>query len=436
MKPYRITEHGASAEADYATNRWAIQSLIDKLGSEGGGLVVVPPGRFRTGGLTLRSGITLRLEDGAALLGSDREEDYDKHFIEHFSTPGGSRFYCSLIFAEGCENIAIEGPGTIDGQGGAEAWRCYPIPDGNGAWHKPSRPWGIRLWKCREVRLENYRLQASGEWSHHLCDCENLTVRGLDIFNHANANNDGLDLDGCRNVLIEHCRIDADDDAFCIKSTGFRVNRNIHMRYCTLASRCRVIHIGSESSGSTDDVLVEHCSLVRSKARHKIDPDRSDEAAHAISIESVEGSVIRNLRFQDLTIEGCHTAFFVQLGFRGAERPKYAGHQLEPGRIEDLHFTRISGTMTAAVASSFTAQDGLVPLRGLHFSDLHFQIPGNPAEEGREVTEVKVSWEPRAFGSDLPARGLYFRNVRGVTLANLNFVPKEKDERPEVFWEG
>ena len=435
MKPYFITEYGASPKAHYAANRQAVQSLIDQLADEGGGLVVVPSGRFRTGGLTLRSGITLRLEDGAVLLGSDRKEDYDTHFIEHFSTPGGARFYCALIYAEGCENIAIEGPGTIHGQGGAEAWRCYPIPDGDGVWHKPSRPWGIRFWKCREVRLENYRLQASAEWSHHLCDCENLTIRGLDIFNHANANNDGLDLDGCRNVLVEHCRIDADDDAFCIKSTGFRVNRNIHLRYCTLASRCRIIHVGSESSGPIEDVLIEHCSLVRTKARRKIDPDRADEAAHGISIESVEGSIVRNLRFQDLTLEGCHTAFFVQLGFRGSDHPKYAGHPLEPGRIEDLHFNRISGVLTAAVASSFTARDGLIPLRGLHFADLWFQVPGNPSLEETENSEVGVCWDPRTYGPDLPARGLYFRNVRGVTLDNVNFIAKDPDPRPQVVWE-
>lgn len=423
---------GLSPELPAAENRRIIQTAIDEAASRGGGVVVVPAGRFPIGGITLRSGVTLRLAEGAVLLGSDREEDYDKHFIEHFSTPGGSRFYCALIYAEDCEHIAIEGPGTIDGQGGAEAWRCYPIPGGNGAWHKPPRPWGIRLWKCRQVRLEGYRLQASAEWGHHLCDCEHLTVRGLDIFNHANANNDGLDLDGCREVLIEDCRIDADDDAFCIKSTGFRVNRNIHLRHCVLASRCRIIHLGSESSGPIENVLIEKCSLVRTKARQKVDANRSDEAAHAISIESMEGSVIRNLRFADLTIEGCHTAFFVHLGFHGPDRPKYAGHVLKPGRIENLHFSRLSGRLASPVASSFTAAEGLPPLQGLHFSNLHFQVPGNPAPDSQEVSGVQVSWEPRAFGSDLPARGLYFNNVTGITLEKLSFHPANPDPRPEV----
>jgi hypothetical protein len=427
MKKIALSEQAAAAE-----NRAVLQQAIDETAASGGGVVEVPAGRYPVGGLQLRSGITLRLAEGAVLLGSDREEDYDKHFIEHFSTPGGSRFYTALIYAEDCENIAIEGPGTLDGQGGADAWRCYAIPGGGGAWHKPPRPWGIRLWKCRHVRLEGYRLQSSAEWSHHLCDCEHLTVRGLDIFNHANANNDGLDLDGCREVLIEDCRIDADDDAFCVKSTGFRVNRNIHMRNCTLASRCRVIHIGSESSGLCENILVEHCAIVPSRARHKIDPDRDDNAASAIAIESQEGSVMRNFTFRDLTIQGCQTAFFTHLNLISPHRPKYAGHELKVGSISGLRYERIQATLSSSVAASFTAAADVPPLEDLSFADIRFSVPGCPGDYSEEVPELQVAWHARAFGQDLPARGIYFRNVRGVTLREFQVQSRSEDPRPDV----
>lgn len=432
----KTTKISISEQASAAENRAELQAVIDATADSGGGVVEVPAGRYQTGGLQLRSGITLRLSEGAVLLGSDRVDDYGPHFIEHFSTPDGSRFYTALIYAEDGENIAIEGPGTIDGQGGAEPWRSYAIPGGNGAWHKPSRPWGIRLWKCRHVRLEGYRLQSSAEWGHHLCDCEHLTVRGLDIFNHANANNDGLDLDGCREVLIEDCRIDADDDAFCVKSTGFRVNRNIHMRRCTLASRCRVIHIGSESSGLCENILIEHCAIVPSRALHKIDPDRENDAASAIAIESQEGSVMRNFTFRDLTISGCQTPFFTLLNLISPRRPKYAGHELKIGSISDLRYERIQAVLSSPVAGSFTAAAGAPPLTGITLEDIDLSVPGTPGEVSDEVPELQTAWHARAFGQDLPARGFYFRNAQQVKIKGLQIAARSADSRPDVVWES
>lgn len=424
-----------SLDATAAENRRLLQTAIDDTASGGGGVVEVPAGRYLMGGIRLRSDITLRLVEGAVLLGSDQMEDYDPHFIEHFSTPDGSRIYIALLYAEDCERIAIEGPGTIDGQGGAEPWRSYPIPEGNGAWHRPSRPWGIRLWKCRQVRLEGYRLQSTAEWGHHLCDCENLTIRGLDIFNHANANNDGLDLDGCREVVIEDCRIDADDDALCIKSTGFRVNRNIRVRNCTLASRCRVIHMGSESSGLTENILMEHCAIVPSRARHKIDKNRSNDAASAIAIESLEGSVIRNVCFRDMTIKGCLAAFFVHLNLISPDRPKYAGHTLEAGGISKLIFERICGTVSSPVASSFTSDRSCTELKDLSFTDIHLSVPGCPSAFDPKVPELKKAFHAAGFGQDLPARGLYFRHASGVGLSDVHITARQRDPRPNVWFD-
>jgi polygalacturonase len=54
----------------------AIQRAIDVAANRGGGTVVVPAGRFLTGALTLRSNVTLRLEEGSVLLGSQDPADY------------------------------------------------------------------------------------------------------------------------------------------------------------------------------------------------------------------------------------------------------------------------------------------------------------------------------------------------------------------------
>ncbi|TVR17431.1 MAG: hypothetical protein EA401_00455 [Planctomycetota bacterium] len=432
-----IRTAGASVEADARSNRSAIQGLIDRVAAAGGGVVSVPAGTFSTGGLTLRSGITLRLEAGAVLLGSDNFADYDEHFIEHFSTPGGKRRYTALIFAHKAEDIAIEGPGTIDGNGGAAAYRCYSLEDGSGAWHKPSRPWGIRLWQCQRVRLDGYQLRSSAEWGHHLCDCDHLDIRNLSIFNHANANNDGLDVDGCRDVEIQHCDIDADDDAFCIKSTGFRANRRIHLHHCRLASRCRVINIGSESSGDYEDILIEHCDIRPSKARHKVDANRNDDASAAISICTREGSHMRGITLRDCRIDGVQAAFFIHSALPKANLAKYAGHDLQPGSIQDLNFARLTGICSSTCASSITAAEGVAPIHELSFEDCWFSLPGSPDPDSwqDQVPAMTGGWETHSFGQQLPACGCYLRRVTGLRLHNLVWHRRSPDPRPDMLIE-
>lgn len=351
-----ILEYGASTGS--ANNAEAIQKAIDAVHESGGGRVVIPPGEFQTGGITLRSGVCLALEEGAHLKGSPHLADYAPHRIPHFTNPEPRRFHTALIYAEEAEDIAIEGPGMIDGNGGAEKFRSYPLHDGTGGWHKPPRPWGIRLWKCRTVRLEGYRIESTAEWAHHICDCEGVAVHGITVFNHANANNDGLDFDGCRDVLVTDCVIDADDDALCFKSTGFRTNRNIRVRGCRLASRCRVIHCGSESSGLFEDIVVEDCAIVKSRATQKIDVNRSDEAAHAIQIENIDGAVMRNLTFRNITVEGCLRGIRVDLDLRSTQQSKYPGHTFAVGSIDGVTFSNIRGTCSASTDPSLNTASG------------------------------------------------------------------------------
>ena len=62
-------------------------------------------------------------------------------------------------------------------------------------------------------------IQNAGLWLQHYLNCEDLTIRGITGFNHGFFTNDGLDIDGCRNVLIEDIEIDSHDDALVFKST-------------------------------------------------------------------------------------------------------------------------------------------------------------------------------------------------------------------------
>ena len=110
------------------------------------------------------------------------------------------------------------GPGIIDGQGAQFRDRAA-TPEEIAAAAQPyekegrytpiknylNRPYAIRLVSCRDVLVENITLRNSAMWMQHYLDCDFVTLRGLKVFNHAAANNDMVDIDGCRNVIVSDC---------------------------------------------------------------------------------------------------------------------------------------------------------------------------------------------------------------------------------------
>src|ERR1017187_8688949 len=84
----------------------------------------------------------------------------------------------------------------------------------------PRRPFGIRFISCTNIYMSGLMLINSPQWMQHYLDCENVMLEDLNVFNHAHQNNDGMDIDGCRNVYVRNCRVDSDDDGICLKSNG------------------------------------------------------------------------------------------------------------------------------------------------------------------------------------------------------------------------
>src|SRR6266700_254402 len=130
-----------------------IQKTIDACAAAGGGVVYFPTGRFLSGSLTLKSDVTLRLSSAAVLLGSTRVADYpSKH----------------LLSAQGTERIAIDGGGTIDGQGDA-------------FFDKDMKPLEriaqlIEIENSRGVRLEGVTVRKSGNWTFRVRNCDDVKV--------------------------------------------------------------------------------------------------------------------------------------------------------------------------------------------------------------------------------------------------------------------
>jgi len=245
---YDIRSFGAVGDG-ITLDTQALQAAIDTC-SRRGGTVIVPPGNFLTGSLRLRSNVDLYLAAGAVILGSTELKDYEEH-TPAFQSYNDVFLKHSLFYAEQSDHITIRGEGTIDGQGSAFPTTTTVRPD-----RYRNRPFILRFIQCRFVRIEDVTMKNSAMWMQHYLACDDLLIRGIRVYNHANKNNDMMDIDGCRNVVISDCIGDTDDDAITLKSTSPRITENVVITNCVLSSHCNALKCGTESTGGFRNITV------------------------------------------------------------------------------------------------------------------------------------------------------------------------------------
>jgi len=267
----------------------SLQDEIDAVAAKGGGKVVVPAGEhFSAGPIRFRSNVELHLEDGAKIVFSDNPQDYLPAVPTSWEGVECLN-YSPLIYAYGCTNIAITGKGTLApkmdvwrtwfgrGKGHMEATRklydwcsfLAPLEDRDVTRIPDSkvRPHLIHFNRCRDIRLEGFRIRESPFWTIHLFLCDGAVVRGLDVYAHGH-NNDGIDIEMTKNVLVEDCRFDQGDDAVVIKAgrnqDAWRLatpSENIEVRNCTVVNGHVLLGVGSEMSGGVRNVYMHDCVL-------------------------------------------------------------------------------------------------------------------------------------------------------------------------------
>jgi hypothetical protein len=213
--------------------------------------VIVPAGTYLIGSVVIGSHTTLRLEKGAVLLGSPDAADYP--LIQARWEGRLRECHRALLYATNAHAISIVGEGSI--QGNATL----------GNLRNPRGPCLIEPVECKEVLLDGFSTQFARLWSIHLAFCDGVVARNLTIRSER-SNGDGIDVDSCKQVRIEHCDIDTGDDAIALKSgrgsEGVRIGRpteDVVITNCRLGSAFAGVGIGTELSGGIRRVLMEDC---------------------------------------------------------------------------------------------------------------------------------------------------------------------------------
>ena len=422
------------------TARW--QAEIDRVAAAGGGKVAVPAGIHPVGTLFLRSGVTLELERNAVLLGSADFDDYPDVRIEYAEV---REPWQGLVVAEGQHDVAVVGEGTIDGNGAA-----YPYDTRLG------RPRGLVFYRCRNVRLEGVTLREPASWTCYLKECDGVVVRNVTVDSHANGNNDGIDIDS-RNVLVEGCRIDSDDDGVVLKSDnpGFTVE-NVEVRDCEVRSCCSALKLGTGSHGGFKDIRFH--DIVCDSARREVRDPKSGRVVlsdyrvncwpgstydqvpmNGIVVESVDGAAVDGVSFRNVDIRAAAVPIFIRAGFRTARKwgnvelgiPPGSGRTLRNVTIED-----VKARQESFVASSVTGIPGL-RVQGVTLRRVEISVPG-AGEAGRAAIRQAVPEQPdrfpesNMFGGMLPAYGFYLRHADGVTFDDVRVSVRGEEVRREV----
>jgi polygalacturonase len=317
----RVNVRELGASGDGATrDTLALQQALDRCAALGGGEVLVPSGDYLTGPLKLRSHTTLRLEQGASLLGSPDIADYP--FTQVRWEGRWIKGYRAFISADDAENISIVGQGRIVASpaikgrvvnlDGSPVVYTRPAPgppprglDGpaNVARQNILRnPALMEFTRCKHVLIQDVVTQGNDMWSTHPVYCQDVTFRNVTI--HSGA--DGIDVDSCKGVVIDGCEFVTRDDCISLKSgRGLEGNtiaipcEEIRIANCTFNDAVwACIGIGSETSGGIRNVQVERCKCLGAKT-------------FAIYIKSRpgRGAFIENIVMSDLDISGAQQGF-------------------------------------------------------------------------------------------------------------------------------
>lgn len=305
-KDYVLTDYEVSTDSTIVQTA-AIQAVIDRAEAEGGGTIVVPKGTFLSGALFFKPGTKLHLAEGAEIKGSDDIANFP--LIPSRMEGRSIYYYAALINAYHVDNFEITGSGVINGNGlkyWQQFWdlRAERKKEGRSCTNlEVHRPRLVFLWGCDKLKLSGVSLRNSPFWTTHLYQCKDVLIENCRIEAPREPvrapSSDAIDLDMCSDVTIRGCYLNCDDDGVCIKGgKGVYANRsmesgiveNILVEDCVFGPNLHgVLTMGSECVHAKN-ILLQNCRLEAKCAllRLKMRPD-TYQIYENITVKNVTG---------------------------------------------------------------------------------------------------------------------------------------------------
>ncbi len=434
--PYDIRTFGGVADGQTLCTE-PIRQAIAAASAKGGGTIYFPAGVFLTGPIHLQSHITLYLDAGCVLKFSTNFDDYLPMVPSRWEGIEVTNF-SPLIYAQDAENIAIQGRGTLDGQGQTWWKRLYEARSSRGksrdkyqeefARLNPHplvaenyktlemgflRPPFIQPNNCTNVLIEGVTIINSPFWTITPLYCENVTVQAVVIHNPISPNTDGINPDSCHNVHISKCHISVGDDCITIKSgrdaDGRRVGRpaqDYTISNCTMADGHGGVVIGSEMSGGVKNITIANCIF--------------DGTDRGIRIKSARGrgGIVEDVRVSNIVMRHIREEAVIVTTFYEKSEPEPFSERTPVFR--NIRISGLTGDAKIAADLSGLAE---MPLDNISFSDFKLDtVTGMTIKDARNISLHNVIINA-AKGSPVTADQTVGLELDSVSTTQTNGAP-------------
>jgi polygalacturonase len=321
---FNVSDYGAIADGlTLATE--AIQKAIDAAAEAGGGKVIFQTGTYLSGALFVKSNVNLHLDEGVVIQAIQNNDHYPR--LPTRIAGIEMEWPAALINVYDQKNVRITGKGVIDGNGKYWWDKFWGDPKYSGGMYGEYNDKGIRwavdydcervrpvvVWESEDVLLKDFTVKRAGFWTVSLTYSTRVHVDGLVVRNNIGGHgpsSDGVDTDSSKDILVENCDIDCNDDNLCIKAgkdaDGLRVNRpaeNIVYRNCITRSGHGLITLGSETSGGMKNIEVYGLEAIGTSTGIRFKSAK------------VRGGLIENIWFHDIKMKDVANPFHFELNW-------------------------------------------------------------------------------------------------------------------------
>jgi polygalacturonase len=360
-------------------------------------------------------------------------EPPEPNAFEEYQDFGHSHWHNSLLWGEDLHDLAILGPGMIDGRGLSR----------NASARNPIGNKILGLKNSHNVTIRDITLYRGGHFAVLVTGVDNLTIDNVRV----DTNRDGFDIDSCHNVSITNCSINSPNDDGLVLKSSFALGKARAMENVTI-SNCHLfgfdvgtfidgtrqttqraapdrggvtgrIKMGTESNGGFRNIAISNCTF---------------EHCRGLAIETVDGGPIEDIVVSNISMRDVTSApLFVRLGNR-ARGPK---DSTPIATVRRVTISNVTASLAEPRYASLFSGIPDHPIEDLALSNIHIVYlgGGGKVDAAIVVPERENGYpDPNMFGV-IPAYGMYFRHVKGLQVSDVSVSFEKDDVRPPIVLE-
>ncbi len=422
---FNVADYGAVNDGKTLTTE-AIQKTIDAAAKNGGGKVIFPAGTYLSGALFMKSNVELRIDEGVEIKAIQDNRYYPRLWTRIAGIE--MEWPAALINVYEQKNVRITGKGVIDGNGKYWWDKFWGDPRYSGGMWGEYKDNGVRwaldydcervrpvvVWKSEDVLLKDFTVKRAGFWTISLTYSTRVHVDGVVVRNNIDGfgpSSDGIDTDSSKDILVENCDIDCNDDNLCIKAgkdaDGLRVNRpaeNIVYRNCITRAGHGLITLGSETSGGMRNIEVYGLEAIGTNIGIRFKSAK------------VRGGLIENIYFHDIKMKDVANPFHFELNWY----PEYSYCRI-PDNIPENEIPERWRVLSQPVVP---AEKGIPEFRNIKLSDIVVEKAKQAfyANAYAEKPIHEVQWENVSIDAEESGKLSYASNW---TMTNVQLKTKE-----------